>query len=77
MNSVNDYWVFPFGNLRINVCLPLPEAYRSLPRPSSATNAKAFTMYPYYLDTLFLHLDETCYVLHQQNVNVKELNLSF
>ena len=25
----------PFGHLRISVCLPLPEAFRSLPRPSS------------------------------------------
>ena len=27
--------VAPFGNLRIKACLRLPEAYRSLPRPSS------------------------------------------
>ena len=27
--------VSPFGHLRISVCLPLPEAFRSLPRPSS------------------------------------------
>ena len=33
--------VAPFGNPRIRVCLPLPEAYRSLPRPSSPTRAKA------------------------------------
>src|SRR5215510_3538701 len=43
--------VVPFGNLRINACLPLPEAYRSLPRPSSAANAKASAIYPYSLDT--------------------------
>ena len=35
-------WVAPFGNLRIKVCVPLPEAYRSLPRPSSPADAKAF-----------------------------------
>ena len=28
-------WVAPFGNPRIIGCLHLPEAYRSLPRPSS------------------------------------------
>ncbi len=44
-------WVVPFGYLRITVCLPLPEAYRSLPRPSSASDAKASAMHPYYLDT--------------------------
>jgi hypothetical protein len=42
--------VAPFGNLRIKACLPLPEAYRSLPRPSSPTDAKAFTMRPLQLD---------------------------
>lgn len=44
--------VTPFGNLRINACLRLSEAYRSLPRPSSPAGAKASTTYPLYL-TLF------------------------
>ena len=39
--------VSPFGNLRIKVCLRLPEAYRSLPRPSSAPSAKAFPLRSY------------------------------
>ena len=39
-------WVAPFGNPRINACLRLPEAYRSLPRPSSTVSAKAFTVRP-------------------------------
>ena len=39
--------VSPFGNLRINAYLPLPEAYRSLSRPSSAPNAKAFPLRSY------------------------------
>ena len=38
--------VAPFGNLRIDGCLHLPEAYRSLPRPSSPLRAKASTMRP-------------------------------
>ena len=33
-----------FGNLRINAYLQLPAAYRSLSRPSSAPNAKAFSI---------------------------------
>ena len=37
-------WVSPFGNLRIKAHLQLPEAYRSLSRPSSALDAKAFTL---------------------------------
>ena len=36
--------VSPFGNLRINGYLLLPEAYRSLSRPSSAPDAKAFPL---------------------------------
>ena len=38
--------VSPFGNPRIKACLRLPEAYRSLPRPSSPSCAKASTMCP-------------------------------
>ena len=36
----------PFGNLRVKGCLHLTEAYRSLPRPSSPTRAKASTVCP-------------------------------
>ena len=38
--------VAPFGNPRIKACLRLPEAYRSLPRPSSPLCAKASTVCP-------------------------------
>ena len=38
--------VSPFGNLRVKGCLRLTEAYRSLPRPSSAPDAKAFPLRP-------------------------------
>jgi hypothetical protein len=34
----------PFGYLRIKDCLRLPGAYRSLPRPSSPSQAKPFTI---------------------------------
>ena len=43
-------WVSPFGNLRINAYLQLPEAYRSLSRLSSAPSAKAFALRPCSLD---------------------------
>ena len=39
-------WVVPFGDLRLNGCLHLTEAYRSLPRPSSSSYAKASTICP-------------------------------
>ena len=42
--------VSPFGYPRIKACLPLPEAYRSLPRPSSPADAKASIVRPYTLD---------------------------
>ena len=42
--QVYPQWVSPFGNPRIKACLPLPEAYRSLPRPSSLSGAKASTI---------------------------------
>ena len=42
--------VSPFGNLRITAHLRLPEAYRSLSRPSSALSAKAFPLRPLQLD---------------------------
>ena len=38
--------VSPFGHLRITACLPLPEAFRSLLRPSSPLCAKASTVNP-------------------------------
>ena len=38
------WWVSPFGYLRIIAYLRLPEAYRSLLRPSSALSAKASTL---------------------------------
>ena len=46
-------WVSPFGNLRISAHLQLPEAYRSLSRPSSAPDAKAFPLRSFTLDLLF------------------------
>ena len=39
-------WIAPFGNPRIRICLRLPEAYRSLPRPSSPVCAKSSTISP-------------------------------
>ena len=48
--SDERWWVAPFGNLRISACLRLPEAYRSLPRPSSPSRAKSSTISPWSLD---------------------------
>ena len=43
-------WVAPFGNLRVNGYLLLSAAYRSLSRPSSALDAKAFPLHSLQLD---------------------------
>ena len=39
----------PFGDLRVEGCLRLTAAYRSLPRPSSSSSAKASTVCPRHL----------------------------
>src|SRR5574341_1071098 len=46
--------VAPFGDPGITACLQLPQAYRSLPRPSSPLCAKASTVRPYALDLIVL-----------------------
>ena len=53
MKGYDSLRVAPFGNLRIIGCLRLPEAYRSLPRPSSLPGAKASTLRPLLLDFYF------------------------
>src|ERR1700722_5374922 len=45
-NLSSSSWVSPFGHPRIKACLRLPEAFRSLPRPSSSVGAKASTVRP-------------------------------
>jgi hypothetical protein len=50
MDSAEDTalkrWVAPFGNSGINDRSHLPRTYRSVPRPSSPLDAKAFTRCP-------------------------------
>ena len=43
-------WVAPFGDLRVKGYLLLTVAYRSLSRPSSAPDAKAFPLRSFQLD---------------------------
>ncbi len=56
-NRPSAGWVVPFGNLRINGHLHLPEAYRSLSRPSSPPRAKASAMRPYLLSFHQLNME--------------------
>ena len=55
--------VSPFGNLRIVAYVPLPEAYRSLSRPSSAPDAKAFPLRPFALDLRIMQAPSECSAL--------------
>ena len=55
MDSLNVPWFFtmgvsPFGNLRVKAYLQLTAAYRSLSRPSSAPDAKAFVLCSFSLE---------------------------
>ena len=62
--------VSPFGNLRIKVCSQLPEAYRSVLRPSSPLNAKASTKRPFHT----LLNSQTFFI---QNIKKKKLNFQY
>ena len=64
MDSRYAPWFFtmgvsPFGNPRIEAHLQLPVAYRSLSRPSSAPDAKAFTLRSCSLE---LSIDRSLYL---------------
>ena len=48
-------WVSPFGNSGIKAYVQLPQTYRSLSRPSSALDAKAFPLRSYQLDLVEVH----------------------
>ena len=52
--------VSPFGNLRINALWRLPEAYRSLMRPSSPHDAKASVVRPYTLSKKLSRISLRC-----------------
>ena len=62
--------VSPFGNLRIEAYLQLPAAYRSLSRPSSAPDAKAFTLCSSSLELSFLVLSFELLEFHKQIISV-------
>ena len=63
-------WVSSFGNLRVEAYLQLTAAYRSLSRPSSAPDAKAFAL-------CSCSLELSCYILYSL-FSIRSLNcLSF
>ena len=78
-NRLLTYWIAPFRHLRINARLQLPEAYRSLPRLSSALSAKAFTLCScsldhYVISWFSLLIFGNCSLL-PKSIYLKNLNL--
>ena len=76
MCSVYVPWFFimgvpTFGYLRIVAYLQLPEAFRSLSRPSSAPNAKAFSICSSMLELPF---KSDLFRFHSQNCSLACLN---
>ena len=79
------YRVSPFGYLRIKACVPLPEAFRSLLRPSSPDDAKAsiiccnwFMQTRIILGVYFTYLlynQFTCFCLNFQRTKVLHYRL--
>ena len=51
VTAPSDGRVSPFGHRGINACVPLPRAFRSLPRPSSPLCAQASPTYLRSLDS--------------------------
>ena len=74
--QVLPVWVAPFGNPRIDGYLLLPEAYRSLSRPSSAPDAKAFPLCSSSLELLCTSSDILC-VLVCLNCCVSRFTVTF
>ena len=62
--------VSTFGNPRIEAYLQLPAAYRSLSRPSSAPDAKAFTLRSYSLELLSFNIWFSIFELSEFLLNI-------
>ena len=61
--TLRNAWVSPFGNPRIEAYLQLPEAYRSLSRPSSAPDAKASALCSFSLELSLMNLANSSYLV--------------
>jgi hypothetical protein len=72
MTSLTTSRVAPFGHLGINACVPLPRAFRSLPRPSSPPCAQASPTCLRLLDYKYSHskaehaLQVSCNLSHRR-----------
>ena len=63
--------VAPFGHPGINACVPLPLAYRSLPRPSSPPCAQASPTCLHSLDYNNLCIKQSAYDLFLQIIHYR------
>ena len=60
--------VTPFGYPRINGCVLLPAAFRSLPRPSSPRYSQASAINPYSLDHIIVRMNKYNRLAHHSGV---------
>ena len=76
MDSVYDPYLFgtgvsPFGHPRIEAYLQLPAAFRSLSRPSSAPDAKAFSLCSFSLKLLHSYdLTDFSFLISQFDLSI-------
>ena len=62
--------VAPFGHPEITAYVQLPQAFRSLPRPSSPLDAKAFTVCLILFDPTILRSELPAMATHDRNISV-------
>ena len=75
-NSSN-WWVAPFGYLRIFVYLQLPVAFRCSSRPSSPSSAKASTVHSFFLNLTFFSFYFRLLLFNFQRSITEKLSRSF
>ena len=73
-NSSN-WWVAPFGYLRVLVYLQLTVAFRCSSRPSSSPSAKASTVHSYFLNLTNIYTFDKYYSIFKDLLNYNYINI--
>ena len=73
---ISDGRVSPFGHPGLIACVPLPLAYRSLPRPSSPPCTQASPTYLLSLDQISVSKQNNYYINYYKNYNAQSTNES-
>ena len=74
-NSSN-WWVAPFGYLRVLVYLQLTVAFRCSSRPSSSPSAKASTVHSYFLNLTNIYTFDKYYSIFKDLLLIERQSLS-